>query len=63
MSPCAVSAMTVASFAMPSASLDVGTARLMPRPANRSLTLPIEITPISRLDSASSSVGPVGSSA
>ena len=35
---------------MPSASLDVGTARLTPRPANRSLTLPIEITPIPRLD-------------
>ena len=29
---------------MPSASLAVGIARVMPRPANRSLTLPIDTT-------------------
>src|SRR5687767_4250565 len=42
--PSGVSVKTPCSFSRPSASLAVGSARVMPLPAKRSLTLPMETT-------------------
>ena len=48
---------------IPAASLDVWSARPVPRPANRSWTLPIDTIGVCCRVSRSSSVSPVGSSA